>query len=630
MRRFSTVVLVLLCLAGLFFGNQMTLTQAQGPATKAPSPTPTLTPTPVSVTVLIAKFDLTGINNVPQSISGAGNAIANALAKTAGVKVKVQQSGTTFKTAADARAAGAKAGAVLVIWGTPVDGILIANYEMLGRDQFEAQNLTLRENRTQTGLYQLPSSALLPITADLKPDVLANFSIAQVNLATADDADAQIALRAASDSQSSSTSAATAAANGVDTAAAVSNEIGFYIASVNASLDRVDTAIQNFQDVLRNTPRPGLISAMLTTLGGLIINKSDYPTAVTTLNAAIKADPNNVTALNNRGTAYRWLGNQKLAFADYAAALKIAPQDAFTLNNRGWLYYIAAGQSDSALADLNAAIKSDPKLIDAYINRLLVYRDNQRYTDALDDANTVVAADPKFELGYALRGGIYLNIGEYDKALVDLNIAIQLAPSDEFVYQDRGVAYLRLGQFDKSLADFTMAISISPSDPTNYLERANTYLNLGQYENAILDATEALSLDTTGTAAQGGFLAEAYFLRAEAYSALGRYGEAAKDYNKYVQVAPNGFYIAAAKGRLAGIKILVTVTPSPTRTPTRTPSSTFTASPSKTPTNTPSSTNTPVPTKTPTNTATPTPVPPTATPIPPTLIATPTQTGLIF
>jgi len=106
-------------------------------------------------------------------------------------------------------------------------------------------------------------------------------------------------------------------------------------------LDRVDTAIQNFQDVLRTRyPASRVDECPVDDIGGLIINNSDYPTAVTILNQAIKADPNNVTALNNRGTAYRWLGNQKLAFADYTAALKIAPQDAFTLNNRGWLYYI--------------------------------------------------------------------------------------------------------------------------------------------------------------------------------------------------------------------------------------------------------------------------------------------------
>ncbi|HVO41809.1 MAG TPA: tetratricopeptide repeat protein [Aggregatilineales bacterium] len=598
--------------------------------TSKPTPTSTPTPLPLSVTVLVARFDTTGVNLPAAPTSGkaaaspltpasASTAIVSALGKLSNPKVKVQSVSTAFKTAGDARAAGTSAGAGLVIWGTVEQGIFSVHYEMLSRGQFAALDIQTKENRTHTGLYLLPDAAMLPLSGDLRSDIVVNFSLAQVELAVAHDVDAQAALRAAGDAASAAAPADSAEA------AAVANEIEFQVAYLNALANRLDTAIQNFQDILNNTPRDvlGLTGALNT--GALAINKGDYSLGARLLGQVITADPTNVLALTNRGTAYRWLGNSNLAFADYNAALKLDPSSVLALNNRGWLY-LDAGQFDSALADLNRAVTLDPRFVDAYLGRVIIRRQNQQYSEALDDSATIISLDPKYEPGYRVRASLYIRIGQYDQAIADLNTALSLAPDDDVAYQDRGFAYLRLSQPDRAIADLTAAIAISPSDPFSYLARCEAYLRLGQFENTILDATQALTLDTQGTAARGGALADAYYLRAEAYAGLQRYGEAARDYTKYLQVAPSGFYASAAKGRLAGIKILVTVTPTSTRTPSRTPTATLAASstPTKTPTpipsNTPTASQTPLPTRTSSPTNTPT--------IPPT--RTPTATGAAF
>jgi Flp pilus assembly protein TadD len=54
--------------------------------------------------------------------------------------------------------------------------------------------------------------------------------------------------------------------------------------------------------------------------------------------AAIKLDPSNVVAFNNRGAAYGEKGDFDRAIADYNEAIKLAPGSAVVLTNRGVAY----------------------------------------------------------------------------------------------------------------------------------------------------------------------------------------------------------------------------------------------------------------------------------------------------
>ena len=67
-------------------------------------------------------------------------------------------------------------------------------------------------------------------------------------------------------------------------------------------------------------------------------------------------DANKASAYNNRGLAYRDLGNYTAAIADYNSALKINPDYASAYNNRGNAYYDLENYT-AAIADYTSAIK---------------------------------------------------------------------------------------------------------------------------------------------------------------------------------------------------------------------------------------------------------------------------------
>src|SRR5689334_10179029 len=65
--------------------------------------------------------------------------------------------------------------------------------------------------------------------------------------------------------------------------------------------------------------------------------------------------------LNNRGAAYRAKGDNERAVADLNEAIRLDPKLAMAYNNRG-AYYNEQGDNDRAIADYNQAIRLDPKL----------------------------------------------------------------------------------------------------------------------------------------------------------------------------------------------------------------------------------------------------------------------------
>ena len=87
---------------------------------------------------------------------------------------------------------------------------------------------------------------------------------------------------------------------------------------------------------------------------------------------ALRLDPGNASAYNNRGEFYREKGSYDQAIADYNQALRLDPSLAVAYNNRGLAYWDKSDY-DQAIADCTEALRLDPENAVAYNNRGLVY-----------------------------------------------------------------------------------------------------------------------------------------------------------------------------------------------------------------------------------------------------------------
>jgi tetratricopeptide (TPR) repeat protein len=155
-----------------------------------------------------------------------------------------------------------------------------------------------------------------------------------------------------------------------------------------------------------------------------------YDQAIAEYTVALRIDPNDASAYNNRGFAYACKGDFDKAIADYTAALRINPNDVEALNGRGNVHCVD-GDINLAIEDFTAALRLDP-----------------------NNAGTL-----------SIRGHMYTyrdERGDYDRAITDYNAALRIDPAYVYALCNRGEAYKHQGEIEKAIADFEAALRIDP------------------------------------------------------------------------------------------------------------------------------------------------------------------------
>ena len=99
-------------------------------------------------------------------------------------------------------------------------------------------------------------------------------------------------------------------------------------------------AIKDFEELLKLSPD----NAELLTQIGILYQASKKPkAAIERFTAAIELDKGLFPALRGRADSYLSVGKQAEAIADYEAALKTQPKDSGILNNLAWVLSTSPG-----------------------------------------------------------------------------------------------------------------------------------------------------------------------------------------------------------------------------------------------------------------------------------------------
>ena len=218
-----------------------------------------------------------------------------------------------------------------------------------------------------------------------------------------------------------------------------------------------------------------------------------------------------------------------------------AKNQAISLNLRGYAY-LQKGQTEVALDDLNESLRL-AETPDAYFTRSKIFIAQFRFDDAIDDLTKAVAAGGNAADVYALRGHAQLYAGRLDLALKDEDQSLRLTNNYGFAYRTRGHVFMNMGQDDKAIADETRAIALDPTDIEAHWLRAYAYrYRKKNLAKAVADYTAALAIDPEDSNARTS--------RADAYEEMGRYAEAAADYDTWIGQNPKGPFGYWARGRM--------------------------------------------------------------------------------
>ncbi len=264
---------------------------------------------------------------------------------------------------------------------------------------------------------------------------------------------------------------------------------------------------------------------------GYLLQDRDPQTSISVYNQALRLNPHDAEAYNNRGIAKAALGKHDDAIVDLDQALRLNPDFAEAYSNRG-AAKAALGRHDDATADYDKAIHLKPDHADAYYNRGTAKRVLGRYEDAIADYDKAIHLNPAYAKAYGNRGLAKADLGRHEDAIADYEMVIQLEPNDGEAfraYNLRGTAKAKLKQYDNAIADFGQAILLNPDYAVAYNNRGNAKRALGRYEDAIADYGKAICLNQD--------FAVAYINRGTTKATLDRKNEAQKDFETALELA---------------------------------------------------------------------------------------------
>jgi protein O-GlcNAc transferase len=328
---------------------------------------------------------------------------------------------------------------------------------------------------------------------------------------------------------------------------------------------RVTEAEPLYRQVLQAEPRH---FDSLHLLGVVHYQRGEYREAARRIEAALKINPNNAAAHNNRANALKDLGQPKEALAgydraialkaDYAEALynrgnvlrelarfedaaasygravAIRPNYPEAFNNRGSALK-ALERLDEALASYDQAIALKPDYAEAWYNRSNTLVALRHYEEALASCDKAITLRPDLAEAYNNRGNALEKLRRFAEAVESYDQALRLAPNYADALNNRGNAFKELKQFDAAIASYDRAIALRPDHADAFFNRGTALYELHRIDAAIASYDRAIALDPNH--------ANAYYDRGTAFLSLKRLGEAVASYGRAVVLNPDIHYL---------------------------------------------------------------------------------------
>jgi tetratricopeptide (TPR) repeat protein len=191
-------------------------------------------------------------------------------------------------------------------------------------------------------------------------------------------------------------------------------------------------------------------------------NSHDPQDAIQYFDQALERDPNNLRALNGKGSALFEIGNTTEAIQYFDKVLSIDPNNLNALDNKAAISIITR-DFDQAAEYLNKAEKIDSNNTNTLNLQATLAGNNGKYYEAISYADRVLAQDPNNIDALNNKGAALLNIGNYTKAIEEFDMVLSNDPLNVNAMNNKATALLKMGNTDNALDLFSKVLNISPN-----------------------------------------------------------------------------------------------------------------------------------------------------------------------
>ena len=255
----------------------------------------------------------------------------------------------------------------------------------------------------------------------------------------------------------------------------------------------------------------------------------DTNAAFRALDAAVKADPNSLTAATAKATTLAQHNRLKDAIDFVEEAVKSGKKSAGFYALLGNLY-AADGKKDKAAAAFRQTLEIDRKSSAARLGLARVLITQGKEEEAIAQLQAAATDKPDDIASVLLLRSLYERLGRPNQAIAVLEAATRAAPRQLVFGLALSEVYVRAGRYDDALGSTSKLLAKQRDLAIARLIHGQASLGKGDVEGAFRDFQEAVRNDPKS--------APARFYLARAYMLLGRKQEAEAEYKEVIKLDP--------------------------------------------------------------------------------------------
>lgn len=254
--------------------------------------------------------------------------------------------------------------------------------------------------------------------------------------------------------------------------------------------------------------------------------------AIADYDVALSQLPDNRGILFNKSLAQDETGDHEAALATLNQLIEAHPgmDNAYTGRAK---VELSLKDTVAAIADLNKSIELNPNAPNPYLLRAdIAMRSSQPdFQSALTDMDHAIKLQPRISGFFINRAFIRYNLNDWFGAMADFDYAVTLDPTNTTALFNRGLLRAEVSDNDRAVDDFTQVLAIEPDNVGALYNRGRLYREKHDYRNALadLDRVIALSPEISGL----------MFERSGLLDIMGRRREAMADYDRGMAMARN-------------------------------------------------------------------------------------------
>jgi len=190
--------------------------------------------------------------------------------------------------------------------------------------------------------------------------------------------------------------------------------------------------------------------------------------------------PNQFDALILKGIILSENGRQIDGLGFFNAALNIK-KDPAIYNNRGNIYQ-KLKQFELALDDYDAAIKLNPRFLEAHYNKGNCYKELNQHQKAIEWYKKTLKINPKYFHAWNNMGLCCQAVQDFEGSLAACQEAIKIEPDNYIIYNNMGFTLHTLMRLDEAIASFKKSIELNPEQTDSKFNIGFVYLLKGDLE----------------------------------------------------------------------------------------------------------------------------------------------------